>query len=257
MSLISNGNLQTILDKLARWAGEAVGDAEFNNAFTAGFTVANTDVWSALATFVLGLADVDQVADLLPASRDLSENLPSPPTSILVAVPSVAKLLTALDTHCKNFGSTGLNGHLTTLNATTPTLRAHGNFRRYLGKLSPANSFLPNDLVLGEFTASGATTGTFAHSATVDKTQYGGAKLIAKNDGALTSDTTATITAKKLDGTTATLTVTITVHTDAHETNLSDTTMKFIDATAVTITGGTSGDKIKIVAKTDRSVASA
>jgi len=257
MAMLSNGNLQTILDKLARFASEAVGDPEFNAGFSAGFSLANTDVWSSMSTFILALNDVDQVSDLLPAARTLSEVPPTPPTNFLLNVASINAMIRALDTHYKGYGYAGVDARLTAVNAGTPTLRAHGFFRRYFGKITAGNSFIPNDLVLGTFTASAATTGTYVHSTKIDKVQYAGAKLVAKNLGALNSDTTVTVTVTKLDGTSAVLTATITVHTDAHETNLSDTTMSFIDATNVTVTGATAADAIKIVAKTDRSIASA
>lgn len=257
MSLIGNSDLQTILDKLARFASEAVGDPEFQAGLTAGFDTASTDVWAALATAIQGLSDIDQVADLLPAARDLTEVHPTPPTGFLLNVKSINAMLTALDTHCKRFGFKGLDDHLTNLNSSTPTLRAHGLFRRYLGKITAGNSFIPNDVALAQIVATGAAAGTFTHLATIDKTQYAGAKLVAKNVGALGSDTTVSVTGVKLDGTTATLTATITTHTDAHETDLSVTTKLFTDVTAIGISGATSTNQINIVAKTDRSIASA
>jgi hypothetical protein len=257
MSMISNSDLTTVLDKLARFASEAVGDPEFAAGLTAGFDTASTDVFGPLATFILGLDEEDQVADLLPAARDLDQVHPTAPTGFLINSKGVNAMLTAIDAHFKRFGYTGLDNRLTTINTPTPTLRAHGLFRRYLGKISAANSFIPNDLALAKIVATGATTGTFTHLATVDKTQYAGAKLVAKNVGALGSDTAVSVTGVKLDGTTATLTATITVHTDAHETDLSVTTKSFINVTAISITGATNTNQINIVAKTDRSIASA
>ena len=46
MGIISNTHLQATLDKLARWAGTAVGDDGLDDAFTAGFTAANAAVMS-------------------------------------------------------------------------------------------------------------------------------------------------------------------------------------------------------------------
>ena len=104
---------------------------------------------------------------------------------------------------------------------------------------------------------TGATTGTFAHSTAIDKTQYAGAKLVVKNNGVISGTTGVTVTAVKLDGTTASLTASVATLTDGHETNLSDTAMLYTDVTAVAVTGGTNADALKIVAKTDRSIASA
>src|SRR5690242_20413272 len=106
MAFISNSNLQSILDKLARFASEAVGDPGFGPSFNAGFATAADDVLSgsnSIATLVLGLADEDQVADLLPPARDLDQNHPTAPTSFLLSVKEISAMLTALDTHAKRY----------------------------------------------------------------------------------------------------------------------------------------------------------
>ena len=260
MSLISNMNLQTVIDKLARFAAESVGDPEFSGAFNAGFSSASGHVFSggsSLASFVLGLGDEDQVADLLPPARDLDETNPTPPANLVVNAPGIGAMLIAIDKHFQRFGYNGLDAYLSSINSPTPTLRAHGMFRRYLGKVTAPNSFLPNDLVVATFNITGATTGTYAHSAAIDTTQYAGAKLVVKNVTALTGTTGVTVTGKKLDGTTASLTASVSTLTINHETDLSDVTMKFVDVTNIAVTGGTNGDEIEIVAKTDRSIASA
>jgi hypothetical protein len=260
MAFISNSNLQSILDKLARFASEAVGDPAFNNAFNAGFATASADVLSgsnSIATLVLGLADEDQVADLLPAARDLDQNHPTPPTGFLIAVKEIAAMLASLDTHAKRYGYTSIDAYLTSINSPTPTLRAHGFFKAYLGKITAGNSFIPADLALAQIVTTGATTGTYTHLATIDKSLYAGAKLVAKNVGALGSTTAVTVTGKKLDGTTASLTASISTLTDAHETDLSVTTKLFIDVTGIAVTGATTANQINIVAKTDRSITSA
>ena len=260
MALISTNNLQTILDKLARFASESVGDPEFAEGFNAGMELASSHVLSGsggLATFILALDEEDQVADLLPAARDLDRTHPTPPSSFMLSIKEIASMLTALDNHAKRFGYTSLDNLLSNLNASTPTLRAHGFFRRYLGKLSPANSFIPADLALAQLTLTGATTGTYAHLAKIDKAQYAGAKLVVKNVGVISDTTGVTVQAVKLDGTSTTLTASVSVLTDGHETDLSETAKLFVDVTSIAVTGGTDGDVIKVVAKTDRSVASA
>lgn len=260
MAFINNSNLQSVLDKLARFASEAVGDPAFNNAFNAGFATASADVLSggnSIATLVLGLADEDQVADLLPAARDLDQTHPTPPTGFLIAVKEISAMLSALDTHAKRYGYTSIDNYLTSINSSTPTLRAHGFFKQYLGKITAGNSFIPADLALAKIVTSGATTGTYTHLATVDKSLYAGAKLVAKNVGVLGSTTAVTVTGKKLDGTTATLTASISTLTDAHETDLSVTTKLFIDVTNITVTGATTANQINIVAKTDRDISAA
>lgn len=260
MAFISNSDLQTVLDKLARFASLAVGDPEFTAGLNAGFETASAAVFSgsgALSTVIQGLSDLDQEADLLPAARDLNETHPTPPVGFLLSDKGISAMLTALDNHAKRYGYTSLDNALTTINASTPTLRAHGFFKRYLGKITAGNSFIPTDLALAKIVTTGATTGTYTHLATVDKSLYAGAKLVAKNVGVIGSTTTITVTGKKLDGTTATLTASISTLTDGHETDLSVTTKLFIDVTAISVTGATTGNEIDIVAKTDRDISAA
>ena len=261
MAVISNGDLQAILDKLARYATEGVGDPEFDNAFNAGLELAATDVLSGaggIDTYILGINDVDVVADLLPAARDLDEDHPVAPDGFLLGIPKITAMITALSTHLKRYGSaTGLDNYLTNLNATTPTLRAHGHFKKYLKTLTARNVFVPNDLDVAQITVTGATAGTFAALDLISITAYGGAKLVAKNVGALNSTTGISVTAKKFDGTTQVLTASIATLTDAHETDLSVTTKIFYDVTAISVSGATAADVIKIVAKTDRDITAA
>jgi hypothetical protein len=260
MGILNNTQLQTILDKLARYATEGVGDPEFNAGFSAGLAKAAADVLSgtnSIATYVLGLNDEDIEADLLPAARDLDENNPTLGDGYLLTLTGINALITALNTHYKRNGYKGVDDYLTAQNAATPTLRAHGHFKKYLKTISAKNSFIPNDLDIATFTETGATTGTFGHLASIDTTQYAGAKLVVKNVTALTSSAVVSVTAKKLDGTTAVLTATLSTHTINNETNLSDTSKLYVDVTAISITTGTSGDQFKIVAKTDRDISAA
>lgn len=260
MAIIGNSDLQTILDKLARFVTESVGDPEFADDFNAGMEFAADNVFSgagALSTFILGLDDIDQVADLLPAARSLDETHPTPPDGFVLSIPGINAMIAGLNAHFRFFGYTGLDNYLTTQNASTPTLRAHGNFRKYLKTIAAKNSFIPNDTVLATLTMTGATTGTYANVASIDTTKYAGAKLVAKNQGATNSDSTISVTARKLDGTTAVLTATLSTNTDNAEADLSVTTKLFVAVTGITVTGGTNGDVIEIVAKTDRSIAAA
>jgi hypothetical protein len=262
MALITNNELQAILDKLARYGSEAVGDPEFSNAFNAGMAKAAADTLvggGGLATYILAINDVDVEADLLPAARNLAENVPVPPDGFLLGIPEITAMITALSTHIKRYagGPTTLDLYLTSLNVPTPTLRAHGHFAKYLKALTARNVFIPADLDIASFAVTAATTGTFTHDAAISITQYGGAKLVAHNVGALNSTTGISVTAKKFDGTTQVLTASIATLTDTHETDLSVTSQLFYDVTAIAVTGATNGDHIKIVAKTDRSIVAA
>jgi len=95
----------------------------------------------------------------------------------------------------------------------TPTLRVHGHFKKYLKTVSKQNAFIPSDLILATFAETGAAAGTYAHVAAIDKTVYAGAKLVIKNVTALTSSPVVSVNVKKFDGTTATLTATLSTHT--------------------------------------------
>jgi hypothetical protein len=262
MALISNAQLTVILDKLARWASESVGDAEFNDSFTAGMELANSNVMSgagSLAAYIMATADEDIMADLLPPARDLDEDNPVPPDAFLLGITSVNRMVAALSTHIRRYnGAASLDAYLTVLNAATPTLRAHGFFAKYLKTLSKGNVFIPNDVTLATFAMTGSATGTYTHLTAINTTSYAGAKIVAKNVTALTTDPVVTVIAKKLDGTTASLTATLTTGTINNEANLSDTAKLYTDVTGISIaSGGTNAETFSIVAKTDRSIAAA
>src|ERR1700675_4310756 len=142
MGQLSSGQLTVILDKLARFAVESVGDPEFDDSFTAGMELASSHVFSgggALDAYILATDDIDIVADLLPAARVLDETHPVPPDGFQLQISSVQAMINALNTHYKFFGFKGLDDKLSTLNVSTGTLRAHGHFRKYLRTISAKN----------------------------------------------------------------------------------------------------------------------
>lgn len=251
MAVISNAALTVVVDKLARYAGE----------FVTGAEAAADSVLSgvgALDAYILDTDDVDVVADLLPAARDLDETHPNPADSSLLAISGFAAMIAGLNAHLVRYGSAaGLDAYLTALNLSTPTLRVHGDFRKYLATVSAKNTFIPDDLVLATFAATGAATGTFTDITAILTSKYAGAKLVVKNQGAVTTGATLSVTGKKLDNSTAIITATIATGTDNFETDLSVTTKLFVDVTLITISGATNGNVYEIVAKTDRSVAAA
>lgn len=262
MPLISNAALQAIGDKLARFGAMSVGDAAFDATFTAGMQAASAAVLSGaggIATYILATGDEAVTADMLPAARDLDEVHPIPPARFILGIASLSAMLTAINTHLKRYaGVPTLDAYLLQLNAVTPTLRFHSAFRDHLQLLSAKNVFVGVDTDLARVNVTGAATGTYAHIAALDKTKFAGAKLVARNVGALTATTALSITGVKFDGTVATLTVSIATLADTTETNLSDVTRLFVDVTGISVTsGGTAGNVIKIVAKSDRSIAAA
>lgn len=263
MALISNAALQVVLDKLARFSAMSVGDTTFDASFSAGMQAASAAVISgsgSLAAYIMSTNDEDVEADLLGAARDLDEANPTPPARFIIGIPGIAALITDINRHIKRFagGPTSLDQYLSSLNASVPTLRAHQAFSDHLVKLSPKNVFIGADLDIARLDVTGATAGTFTHLAAINHALYGGAKLVAKNVGALTATTAISLTARKFDLTTATLTATISTLTSGAETNLSSVVREFIDVTAITVvSGGTAGNVIKIVAKTDRDISAA
>jgi hypothetical protein len=262
MPMITNTDLRNLLDKLARWGTMSVGDSSFGSSFNAGMTSANAAVMSGSGSLfqylaTLAATDADPAADMLESARNLDEANPTPPTRFLFGITSVAAFLNALNNHIKRYNpaTTTLDAYLLQLNATTPTLRVHQAFSDHLKLMSRKNVFVGADTILATFAATGATAGTFTSLTTL--ANYAGAKLVVKNQGAVTTGATLTVTGKKLDDTTQAITATIATGTDNTETDLSSTVQSFVQVTGVTITGGTNANTYKIVAKTDRSIAAA
>ena len=260
--MIPNTDLQALLDKLARWSAMSIGDAAFNPAFTAGMEAANAAVMSgsgSLFTYIFGtITDGDVAADMLEAARNLDESNPVPPTRFMIAISGIAAFLSAVNKHIVRYNpaTATLDAYLTQLNASTPTLRVHQALHDHLRAFSRGNVFIANDTVLATFAATGASTGTFTSVATIGSS-YAGAKLVVKNQGAVTTGATLSVTGKKLDGTTQVITATISTGTDNTETNLSSTLKLFTQVTAISITSGTNANVYEIVAKTDRDVSAA
>jgi hypothetical protein len=261
MSLISNTDLQAVVDKLAKWAATAVGDEGLDDAFTAGFTVANADIMSGANSLFTYFApggtctDGDVVADLLPAFRDLDESNPSPPSRFMIQIANISAVFTALNTHIRRYNpaTTTLDAYLSSLNDSSPTLRVHQALHDYLKAFSRKNVFIANDTVLATLAVTGASTGTFTSVATIGSS-YAGAKLVVKNQGANTTGANLSIIGKKLDGTTQVLTVTVSSGSDDAEQDLSSTAKLFTEVTNITVTSGTNTDVYEIVAKTDRDI---
>jgi hypothetical protein len=262
MAIIANSDLQAILDKLARWAEMSTGNSDFDVAFNAGMDAANAEIMTGSGSLFQYLADLaatnaDPAADMLETARNLDESNPEPPTRFLFGISGISAFLAALDKHIKRYSpsTTTLDAYLTSLNASTPTLRAHQGFHNHIKALSRKNVFVGADTVLATLTVTGASTGTFASVTTL--ASYSGAQLVVKNQGAVTTGATLTVTGKKLDATTQAITATIVTGTDNTETDLSSVLKLFVEVTNITITGGTNANVYEIVAKTDRDISAA
>jgi len=267
MAQISNANLQSVLDKMARWAAETNGDPLASNlsvyALTspnAGFAVANTDVLAALQTLITGLTDPYQKADLLPPVVALNSG---PPALGSLGHAFWAAVRAALDVHALRYNNlaaadrSGLDALLRVLNASAPTLRAHGKFAQYFGNLSPGNVFTPLCFTLATVTVTGATSANFVHVTALDTELYaaGQIKVLNTKTEGLTS-TVLTFPNAVKSGAAHSITATITTTTNQYLTAFDDVELLFTDCpvTGATITGGVSGDTFSIVIVPDRTV---
>jgi hypothetical protein len=271
MAQISNANLTTILDRMARWSAEAAGIPLASAVATggvyaetspnAGIAVADTDVLGALQTLVSGFTDVHQQADFIPPVVALNDGQP---TLGNLGYNFLAALRQALDIHGLRYNSlaagdlSGLDAMLRGLNASTPTVRAHGLFNQYFGNLSPGNVFVPKPFTLATLAVTGATSATFTHVAALDLTLYGAGKIAIRNTKTegLTS-TTLTMTCTK-SGVATSVTFTVNTTTNNYLTAGNDATLTFSDCTAlVNISGGVTGDTFSVVILPDRAISAA
>jgi len=271
MAQISNANLITILDRMARWGGEAGGVPLASAVATggvyaatspnAGIAVADTDVLAALQTLVGGFTDVHQQEDFIPPVVALNDGQPALGS---LGYNFWAALRRALDIHALRYNSlaagdlSGLDAMLRVLNASAPTVRAHGLFNQYFGNLSPGNVFVPTPFTLATLAVTGSTSATFTHVAALDTTLYGNGKIAVlntKTEGLVS--TTLTMTCTK-SGVATNVAFTVGVVTNNYLTAGGDTTLTFSDCTAlVSISGGVLGDAFSIVILPDRAVAAA
>ena len=271
MAQISNANLITILDRMARWGGEAGGIPLASAVATggvyaatspnAGIAVADTDVLAALQTLVGGFTDVHQQEDFIPPVVALNDGQPALGS---LGYNFWAAVRQALDIHGLRYNSlatgdlSGLDAMLRVLNASTPTVRAHGLFNQYFGNLSPGNVFVPTPFTLATLAVTGATSATFTHVAALDLTLYGRGKIAVlntKTEG-LTS-TVLTMTCTK-SGVATSVVFTVNVTTNNYLTAGGDATLTFSDCTAlVSISGGFTGDTFSLVILPDRAISAA
>jgi hypothetical protein len=111
---------------------------------------------------------------------------------------------------------------------------------------------------LGNYAATGATTGTFTDGAAVDTTKYGKAWLQLHVTHAIGASLVATIIGTKLDGSAQSVPVTLTGHIIGDLVavgTLGSSADHFKDVTNVTITGGTALDAFEIESVEERTIA--
>lgn len=124
------------------------------------------------------------------------------------------------------------------------------------GWVATANVFPPVVDPIASYTVTGATTGTFTAGSAIDTTQYGKAAFevaVTSNIGAGT--VTATLTLTQADGSSTTRVVTITSGATAGSAfAVGSGSDRFVNCTAIAITGGTSG-AFKVRSKLERTIA--
>jgi len=266
MAQISTANLKLFIDKMARhanqWDGAAVASGVSAPGLYAevdplkyGLQPANAQI-ALLRTLVLTFADLEQTADFVAPVRDLYDGLPQ-----VNAVRLWSGLLDALDAHAARYNAmiagdrSPLDALLRVLNVSTPTLRAHGDFNKYFGRLSPGNVFCALPYTLATITVTGATTATFAHVAAIDATLYStGAIALRNTKGEGLTSTTVTLTCVK-SGVAQSAAFTQTHTTPDYLAAGPDADLLYSDCTGlISISGGNTGDTFSVVILPDRPI---
>lgn len=262
---ISNTNLQHILDKAARWATEANGDA-IPTAITLGspyavsspsgwgISVANSDVLGALLTLVETFTDSFQLIDLLSPAANLNAYQPVFPSQFYSVWSAVIAGLNTQGGRYNNAAPgdlSGLDTMLRVINASAPTLRASSQFATYFGGLSQNNVFATTPFTLATISVTGATTATLTPSATALPYASGQIALLNTKSEGLTS-TTISVQGTK-SGTSTASSVTVATTTNNQLTAFGDTTKLWTAITALnSISGGFNGDTFSVVIIPDR-----
>lgn len=242
MPTISLANFLALADSLAQQA-RTIYDAFTSGAIAAGEPVSGTGMGSGPANnkgTITGANDID-----VEAALSLAFQPAIAPGSLLSSL--YAGRLAALDRHVGGIGS-----FLSTNNA-----RVDPHFRDLLWRVPAAQVFPPVVDPMATFSVTGAGAGTFTQSASIDTTKYGPAALQVVTTAAIGASTiTATLTLQKLDGSTATKTVTIPNATANGTTFAVDGgAIAYVAVTAITISGGTAGDAFKVRSLLERTIA--
>jgi hypothetical protein len=240
--------LLTVLDSIAK------GVELFENAVgilgsestTVGLGAANN-----VATLI-AIADDDVQADLVAAFRARAANVLA---GVLYGALGGANVQRVLNAH---FGASGGGGSLNAF-LTTSDKRVHPNLRKIGMQIDSVNAFCPTavDPVAG-FAVSGSGAGTFTAGSDIDTSLYGKAKMVVHTTTAIGASTiTATLTMKKIDGTTTSKVVTIPNGTAINTDIAIGTpgTDLYVGCSAIAITGGTSGEGFKVVSQVERTIA--
>lgn len=237
--------LLAILDSLAAQAQvvrDAIGASDVDTGSVAE-GAANT-----LATLFEEISDDNDLGGLILAAQRRQADITA---DRLYRALQGERMQVALDAH---YGGTGsLNRFLTDENA-----RAHPDVRLLGIQIDAVNAFAPARVTLGAFAVSGSGAGTYTADDAVDTSLYGNANLVVRTTSGIGgASITATLTLRRFDGSTTTKAVTIPggtasgvrIDVGTHGTDMA------VACTAVSITGGTSGDAFVVETEVERAVA--
>jgi hypothetical protein len=270
MAQISTANLKLVLDFMAQHAAEADGIPLASAVATgavytvtvpnSGLSVANADVLDDLNTLVKSGGTIGDAAfSALVAGTILGLDTINPGLEVGYWQP----MMDALDSYglLNNDQITtdrgGLDTMLRVLNASTPTLRVHGLFEKYFGRVSPNNVFVPTPFTLATIAVSAADAATLSHVAALDTTLYAPGKIAIMNTkGEGTQPSTALTLNCTKNGSLTSVTFTIGAATDKYLTAGTDTSLAFTDCPAQTpgVSGGNNGDEFAVVILPDRAI---
>lgn len=149
-------------------------------------------------------------------------------------------------------GDVALNTYL-----TTNSLQVTESFRDLAAlcgvTIAPANVFKETAQTLATFVVTGATAGTFVGTGALDPAIYGAVpcELLITND--IGSSTAVTLTMKKFDLTTEQKVVNLTTaHHNGDTVAIGTGSDKYIDCTAIAVTGATVSDAWTVRSKVPR-----
>ena len=259
MAQISNANLQSILDKIARHAAEANGDVLATAIATggayavsspnSGLSVANSDVLAALDTLVhTTIADVTLDRLAYPAINTLNiqnPTLQSFEASLWAAVVAALDAYGLANNALALNDSGGIDAMLRVLNAAAPTLRVHAAFDKYVRGIAANNTFTDVPYVLGTIAVTGAAAGTLTlaglnNTGQLDTSRFGPGQIAMLNSKGSAEGTQDVITLMcNKNGVATQLVFTAGATTDKYLTAATGDTSKTF--TGLSGTGGAQG----------------
>lgn len=260
MSTLSIANFKILADKIAKMYETA----RLRFASEANSTACLNYGADNIQTAVMGYTDPEQTDAFIQASIDL---VAATENNRIYSASGVSNFLKRLNAHVG-----GIDAFL-----TTNTARVHPYFARVCDQvgisISAANIFPPDksvtepaddalmniidySVIASSVAITGATTLTFVSGTAISTTYFGKANFIVYCETAITTETTLVLTMTKIDGTSENKTVIVTqgLADRSFDVGTHDSDM-YIDCTAATCTGGTSGNEMTVKPEVERTIA--